>query len=102
MLKHADNGLGLSSSQIGLAGAIYVSGSCLGALVFGQLTERFGRKKLFMITLGIYLTGTVLTAFSMNPVWYFACRFITGAGIGGGVRRDQLRHRRADPRRSGR
>ena len=36
-----------------------------------------------MITLGIYLTGTVLTAFSMNPIWYFACRFITGAGIGG-------------------
>ncbi len=83
VLKTTDHGLGLSSSQIGLAGAIYVAGSCLGALVFGQLTDRFGRKKLFMITLGIYLIGTVLTAFSMNPIWYFACRFITGAGIGG-------------------
>ena len=83
VLKDSTNGLGLSSSQIGLAGAIYVAGSCIGALFFGQLTDRFGRKKLFMITLGIYLVGTVLTAFSMNPIWYFACRFITGAGIGG-------------------
>lgn len=83
VLKNPDSGLGLSSSQIGLAGAIYVAGSCIGALIFGQLTDRFGRKKLFMLTLGIYLLGTVLTAFSMNPVWYFVCRFITGAGIGG-------------------
>ncbi len=83
VLKTTDHGLGLSSSQIGLAGAVYIAGSCLGALFFGQLTDRFGRKKLFMITLGIYLLGTVLTAFSMNPIWYFACRFITGAGIGG-------------------
>src|SRR4029077_15944973 len=82
-LKSDDTGLGLTSSDIGLAGAIYVAGACLGALFFGQLTDRFGRKKLFMITLGVYLVGTVLTAFSMNPTWYFACRFITGAGIGG-------------------
>ena len=79
----SEDGLGLSSSDIGLAGAIYVSGACLGALFFGQLTDRFGRKKLFMITLLVYLSGTVLTAFSMNPAWYFACRFITGTGIGG-------------------
>ena len=83
VLKDSSDGLGLSSSQIGLAGAIYVAGSCLGALLFGQLTDRFGRKKLFMITLGIYLAGTILTAFSMNPWWYFACRFVTGSGIGG-------------------
>lgn len=79
----SEDGLGLSSSDIGLAGAIYVAGSCLGALFFGQLTDRFGRKKLFIATLLVYLLGTVLTAFSMNPAWYFACRFITGAGIGG-------------------
>jgi MFS family permease len=79
----SEDGLGLSSSDIGLAGAIYVAGSCLGALFFGQLTDRFGRKKLFMATLLVYLAGTVLTAFSMNPVWYFASRFITGTGIGG-------------------
>lgn len=79
----SDDGLGLSSSDIGLAGAIYVTGSCLGALFFGQLTDRFGRKKLFIVTLVVYLTGTVLTAFSMNLTWYLACRFLTGAGIGG-------------------
>jgi MFS family permease len=82
-LKSPSTGLGLSSSDIGLAGAVYVAGACIGALFFGQLTDRFGRKKLFMVTLGVYLVGTVLTAFSMNPMWYFACRFITGAGIGG-------------------
>ncbi len=82
-LKSPSTGLGLTSSQVGQAGAIYVAGACIGALFFGQLTDRFGRKKLFMITLGVYTVGTVLTAFSMNPMWYFACRFITGAGIGG-------------------
>ncbi len=82
-LKPNDTGLGLSSFDIGLAGAIYVTGACLGALFFGQLTDKFGRKKLFLITLGVYTVATVLTAFSMNPTWYFACRFLTGAGIGG-------------------
>jgi MFS family permease len=82
-LKSADTGLGLSSSQIGLAGAVYVAGGCVGALFFGQLTDRFGRKRLFLITLGVYIAATVLTAFSMNPLWYFAARFLTGAGIGG-------------------
>ena len=82
-LKSSDTGLGLSSSQIGLAGAVYVAGACVGALFFGQLTDRFGRKKLFLITLGVYIFATVLTAFSMNPMWYFAARFLTGAGIGG-------------------
>lgn len=82
-LKPEGTGLGMSSADIGLAGAIYVAGACVGALFFGQLTDRFGRKKLFMITLAVYLLGTVLTAFSMNPLWYFACRFVTGTGIGG-------------------
>ena len=54
-----------------------------GAIVFGQLTDRFGRKRLFMLTLGIYLTGTVLTALTFSPAWFFACRFLTGMGIGG-------------------
>ena len=83
VLKDGDTGLGLTSSDIGMAGAVYVAGACIGALFFGQLTDRFGRKKLFMITLLVYLIGTVLTAFSMNPTFYFACRFITGAGLGG-------------------
>ena len=82
-LKPTDTGLGLSSSDVGLAGAMYVAGACVGALLFGQLTDRFGRKKLFLLTLGVYTVATVLTAFSMNPAWYFACRFLTGMGIGG-------------------
>jgi MFS family permease len=82
-LTDPDSGLGLSDSQVGLAAAIYVLGACLGALFFGYLTDRFGRKKLFIITLVLYLVATVLTAFSMNPLWFYACRFFTGAGIGG-------------------
>jgi MFS family permease len=82
-LKPADTGLGLSNFDIGLAGAVYVAGSCVGALFFGQLTDRYGRKKLFIVTLIVYTIATVLTAFSVNPTWYFACRFLTGLGIGG-------------------
>ncbi len=82
-LEPESTGLGLSSFDVGLAGAVYVAGACIGALFFGQLTDRYGRKKLFLITLGVYTVATVLTAFSMNPTWYFACRFLTGAGIGG-------------------
>jgi MFS family permease len=82
-LKDPDTGLGLTSSQIGYAGAAYVAGACLGALFFGQLTDRFGRKKLFLLTLAVYTIATVLTAFSMNPTWYLAARFLTGTGIGG-------------------
>ena len=82
-LRSEDTGLGLSSFDVGLAGAVYVAGACLGALVFGQLTDRYGRKKLFLITLVLYTIATVLTAFAPNPLWYFICRFLTGAGIGG-------------------
>jgi MFS family permease len=82
-LQSKSQGLGLSGFEIGSAGSIYVAGACTGALFFGQLTDRFGRKKLFMITLGVYTVATVLTAFSPNPLWYFSARFLTGLGIGG-------------------
>ncbi|NYG57238.1 MFS family permease [Nocardioides daedukensis] len=82
-LKPEGPGLGLSNFDVGLAGAMYVAGACVGALFFGQLTDRFGRKKLFLLTLGVYTVATVLTAFSMSPWWYFGARFLTGAGIGG-------------------
>ncbi len=82
-LKPDGDGLGMSSFQVGFAGAAYVAGACVGALFFGQLTDRLGRKKLFMVSLGVYSVATVLTAFSMNPMWYFAARFLTGTGIGG-------------------
>ena len=82
-LQSPSDGLGLSGFEVGSAGSTYVAGACIGALFFGQLTDRFGRKKLFMITLGIYTVATVLTAISFNPLWYFVARFITGLGIGG-------------------
>jgi MFS family permease len=76
-------GLELTASQIGAAGSAYILGACLGALYFGRLADKIGRKKLFMLTLGIFLAGSVLTAFSMNFAWFIACRVITGAGVGG-------------------
>jgi MFS family permease len=82
-LTERGSGLQLNSADIGTAAAIYVAGACLGALIFGQLTDRFGRKKLFMVTLGVYLLATVATAFSFAPWYFFACRFFTGMGIGG-------------------
>ena len=77
------SGLHLSLSEVGLAGSIYILGACAGALGFGYLTDRFGRKKLFMITLGVYLAATALTALSFAPWWFLLFRFFTGAGIGG-------------------
>ncbi|MHB8505683.1 MAG: MFS transporter, partial [Acidimicrobiales bacterium] len=76
-------GLGLSVGGVGTAAAIYIVGSCLGALFFGQMCDRFGRKKLFVITLSLYILATVVTAFSFTPWFFFAARFFTGAGIGG-------------------
>ena len=82
-LTEPGSGLALDASQIGTAAAFYVAGACLGALFFGQLTDRFGRKKLFLITLGVYIVATVATAFSFAAWYFFAARFFTGAGIGG-------------------
>lgn len=77
------SGIDMTAGQIGTAGAIYVLGACVGAIVFGQLTDRFGRRKLFLITLILYLVATVATAFSFSPWYFFLVRFLTGAGIGG-------------------
>jgi MFS family permease len=77
-------GAGLSVGDVsGWAASLYIAGACFGALLFGQLTDRFGRKRLFMLTLALYLLGTVLTALSFSPGMFFAFRFITGMGIGG-------------------
>ena len=75
--------LGISDSQLGLAGTIYVVGAASGALFWGYLTDRFGRKKLFLITLAVYLAATVGTAFSWNFASFALFRFFTGFGIGG-------------------
>ena len=82
-LVEKGSGLAITEAQIGQAAGIYVAGACLGALFFGYLADRMGRKKLFLITLTVYLVATVATAFSMNPMYFFVCRFFTGAGIGG-------------------
>ena len=82
-LTEGGSGLTLDPSQIGTAAAFYVAGACIGALFFGQLTDRLGRKKLFLVTLGVYIAATVATAFSFSPLYFFIARFFTGAGIGG-------------------
>jgi MFS family permease len=82
-LTENGSGITLDASQIGTAAAFYVGGACLGALFFGQLTDRFGRKKLFLLTLGVYIAATVATAFSFAAWYFYAARFFTGAGIGG-------------------
>jgi MFS family permease len=75
--------LRFSNTEIGLAASAYLTGAVLGAIFFGWLTDRLGRKKLFFITLVVYLVATAATAFSWD-IWSFALfRFFTGAGIGG-------------------
>src|ERR1700754_3343612 len=72
--------LQFSNADIGLVGSAYLAGAVLGALFFGWLTDRLGRKKLFFITLAVYLVATGATALTWN-LWTFAlCRFFTGAG----------------------
>jgi MFS family permease len=75
--------LGLSAATIGAAGSAYVAGAVIGALVFGWLTDRFGRRLVFYLTLIIYLSGVLLTATSWNFVSFALFRALTGIGIGG-------------------
>jgi MFS family permease len=75
--------LNLSAVQVSVAGTAYLFGAVLGALFFARLTDMYGRKMLFMMTLALYLIATVATAFSFNFTWFIVCRFLTGAGIGG-------------------
>jgi MFS family permease len=82
-LTEKGSGIGLNPAQIGVAAAFYIAGACLGALVFGHLTDRFGRRNLFILTLVVYLTATVATAFAFAPWYFFVARFFTGSGIGG-------------------
>jgi MFS family permease len=82
-LTESGSGIAITTAQIGTAAAVYVAGACGGALFFGQLTDRFGRKKLFLLTLGVYIVATLATAASWTVWFFFLCRFLTGAGIGG-------------------
>src|SRR4051812_36385658 len=80
--------LGLSTTQAGAIATVYLAGEVVGALFFGRLSDKLGRKKLFIITLAVYLVGSGLTAFTLNGgagwlLFLYATRFISGMGIGG-------------------
>ena len=80
--------LGLSSAAVGLIASVYLAGEVVGALFFGRLSDKLGRRNLFMITLGVYLVGSGLTAFTLGNsagwiVFLYITRFIAGMGIGG-------------------
>src|SRR6478672_10124606 len=75
--------LALSATQIGWTGSLYVGGAVIGALVFGRLTDRLGRKRLFLVTVAVYAAATFATAFAADFAFFALCRFVTGLGIGG-------------------
>ena len=75
--------LQFTDAQVGMSASAYLAGAVLGALAFGWLTDLFGRKRLFFVTLGVYMLGTAATALTTNFAAFAICRFITGAGIGG-------------------
>ena len=75
--------LGFSAAQIGSISSAYLTGAVAGGLIFGHLTDRFGRRTLFFVSLSTYLIGVALTAVSWNLASFASFRFLTGAGIGG-------------------
>jgi MFS family permease len=80
---HDPRALNLGETEVGLTASAYLAGAVIGAVVFGRLTDAFGRKRLFMVTVALYLAATVASGFAFN-FWSFAFfRFLTGAGIGG-------------------
>ncbi|WP_225728416.1 MULTISPECIES: MFS transporter [unclassified Nocardia] len=83
-LSEPGSGVTITAAQVsGLAATLYVAGAGSGALFFGWLTDRFGRKRLFLVTLALYLAATALTALSFSMWWFVIFRFLTGFGIGG-------------------
>jgi len=79
----ASPALRLTDAEVGLSASLYIAGAVLGALVFGWAADRAGRKRLFSVTIGLYLLATGATAFAQD-FWTFSLfRFLTGAGIGG-------------------
>src|SRR6478609_6749787 len=75
--------LQFSNADVGVTASAYLAGAVAGALFFGWLTDRLGRKKLFFITLAVYLFATAATALSWNLASFALFRLLTGAGIGG-------------------
>src|SRR5262245_41463828 len=75
--------LGLSAAQVGVSAGAYVAGAVLGAIAFGGLADRYGRRRLFFVTLGLYAAATIGSGFAPDFASFVALRFLTGAGIGG-------------------
>src|SRR5688572_26740884 len=75
--------LQLNDAQIGLSASLYLVGAVAGALLFGWLTDKFGRKRMFNVTLGLYLVATAASAFAYDFTSFVVFRMLTGAGIGG-------------------
>ena len=82
VLERSDT-LALSATEVGWTGSLYIGGAVLGALMFGRMADKLGRKKLFMVTLAVYMLAALATAFSTGFVFLAICRFVTGLGIGG-------------------
>lgn len=79
-----ENGaLGLTSAEVGMANSAYLLGAVLGALIFGWMTDRLGRRRLFFITLALYLAATAATAASWSAASFASFRFFVGCGVGG-------------------
>ena len=82
VLERGDT-LALSAAQVGASGSLYIGGAVIGALLFGRLADRLGRKRLFILTLLVYTAATLATALSPGFAFFAVCRFLTGLGIGG-------------------
>jgi MFS family permease len=82
-ILQSKDGLGLSDQAVASAASTYLVGAVIGALFFGRLTDRFGRRKLFLVTLATYSLATLGSGLSINAAMFFICRFFTGLGIGG-------------------
>ena len=96
-LTEPGSGIAISTAQIGTAAAVYVAGACVGALFFGQLTDRFGRKKLFLITLGVYIARHARDGGVVDGLVLLPLPLLHRRGHRRRVLGDQLRDRRADP-----
>src|SRR5256714_14601359 len=81
-LQRADT-LALTAGEIGWAASAYIGGAVFGALFFGRLADSLGRKRMFLVTLVVYLVATVCTAVSFDILFFALCRLVTGFGIGG-------------------
>ncbi|MCQ8277993.1 MFS transporter [Acetobacteraceae bacterium KSS8] len=75
--------LAMSVEGVGLAASFYLVGAVAGAVLFGWLTDRLGRKRIFSVTLGLYIVSVLATAVAWNSWSFILFRCLTGIAIGG-------------------